>query len=247
MLLWAHRGGGKGTLENTLAGFELAVRRGFKAVEFDIMATRDGKLVLHHDFRLGRLSELNPESLHAHDSLLAALSEMELRDFKINKAQLLHFQEFAYFLFANQLQANVELKAQSPRAALELGRLTALLVDSLTGLEQAQVARDWVFSSFYHASLIPLEGWQRALLYEQLPDNWSIRANALQANAIHLHWTGATQEAVRRIHATGRKVRVYTVNEAGEAVRLQALGVSGLFTDRIEDVSNLLTSLNLNS
>jgi glycerophosphoryl diester phosphodiesterase len=86
MQFWAHRGGGKGPLENTQEGFELALKHGFKAVEFDIMATRDGKLILHHDFRLGRLSERVVGSAHAHDSMLESLTAMDLRDFQIQSA-----------------------------------------------------------------------------------------------------------------------------------------------------------------
>lgn len=239
MQLWAHRGGGKGPLENTQEGFELAVRHGFKAVEFDIMATRDGKLILHHDFRLGRLSQRVVGSAHAHDSLLDSLSELDLKDFQINRAQLLHFKEFAYFLFANQLRANVELKAKSPLGAMALGQLTSLLVDSLTHHEQEQVRRGWVFSSFYHAALLPLVSYTKALLYETLPEDWVVRADALNVDAVHLHWSGAHAQAIRRIHATHRQVRVYTVNDPTEAARLDKLGVEGLFTDCIQDVSKL--------
>ncbi|MBU1267184.1 MAG: glycerophosphodiester phosphodiesterase, partial [Gammaproteobacteria bacterium] len=54
MQWWAHRGSGKGELENTLKGFKIAVDAGFKAVEFDVMLTADGVPMIHHDWVMGR-------------------------------------------------------------------------------------------------------------------------------------------------------------------------------------------------
>ncbi|NJM32190.1 MAG: glycerophosphodiester phosphodiesterase [Limnobacter sp.] len=53
LVLFAHRGAGTGPLENTLEGFQLAVNHGFTAVEFDIMATADGEIVVHMIFGWG--------------------------------------------------------------------------------------------------------------------------------------------------------------------------------------------------
>jgi glycerophosphoryl diester phosphodiesterase len=50
----AHRGGGTLAPENTIAALRCAVALEFRAVEFDVMAVRDGGLVLIHDPVLGR-------------------------------------------------------------------------------------------------------------------------------------------------------------------------------------------------
>ena len=50
----AHRGGGTLAPENTLAALRCGLAHGFHAVEFDVMAVRDGGLVLMHDPQLGR-------------------------------------------------------------------------------------------------------------------------------------------------------------------------------------------------
>ncbi|MGQ0847140.1 MAG: glycerophosphodiester phosphodiesterase [Sporichthyaceae bacterium] len=49
-----HRGARDLGPENTLQGIEAAFRAGAKAVEFDVNFTRDGKIVLLHDFLLDR-------------------------------------------------------------------------------------------------------------------------------------------------------------------------------------------------
>jgi glycerophosphoryl diester phosphodiesterase len=53
-LVVAHRGGGALAPENTLAAFRNAVRLGSDAVELDVLVTRDGHLVAHHDDSLAR-------------------------------------------------------------------------------------------------------------------------------------------------------------------------------------------------
>lgn len=233
MQLWAHRGGGKGSLENTLEGFELAIKHGFKAVEFDVMVTADNHLLVHHDFRLGRLAKPVEACAIDADAKVASLTSAQLKGVQVNGQPVLAFADFVPFLIRHGLVANVEIKADSPDTARRLGAATLALLDQQSAETKEKIVRDWVFSSFYHASLLPLSGYRRAVLYEALEDNWVVHADALDAEATHIHWSGATDDVVRRVHATGRKVRVYTVNEAKEFERLRSLGVEGVFTDCI--------------
>ena len=48
----AHRGGAALMPENTLAAFAGAIARGCDGAELDVQLTRDGVVVVHHDFRL---------------------------------------------------------------------------------------------------------------------------------------------------------------------------------------------------
>lgn len=48
----AHRGGARLWPENTLFAFVSAAKAGFDGAELDVQLTRDGKLVVFHDFRL---------------------------------------------------------------------------------------------------------------------------------------------------------------------------------------------------
>lgn len=231
MQWWAHRGSGKGLLENTLKGFEIARAAGFKAVEFDVMLSADGVPMVHHDWRMGRCAQ-QPGSTH--EPWFGALSAAQIAQYRVAGEPIPVLAEVVDFCLAQGLVANVELKATGPANARGLGQT---VLTSLHGLNAhcLQTIRDtWVFSSFYHASLLPLQEFGLALLYETLPNDWTVHAHALRAKAIHLSQAGATPTAIRRVHTTGREVRVYTVNDIHEAKALQALGVNGLFTDQME-------------
>lgn len=52
----AHRSLGYGGLENSLESFENASKAGAKAIEFDLLHTKDGKTIAHHDSKFGRVT-----------------------------------------------------------------------------------------------------------------------------------------------------------------------------------------------
>lgn len=238
---FAHRGSGKGPLENTLEAFEEARLAGFDRVEFDVQVSADGVPFIHHDWVLGRcIQRLPPEWSNggpASTVLFNQLTSAQIEQSRVGERKVPRLAEVLNWCVQHAVRANIELKAQNPQDARRVGDAVASAVLDLPGASRALALSMWVFSSFYHASLLPLQSRlnspRLALLYEQLPDDWAVHARALGVEAVHLHWSGADAVAVRRLHTAGLGVRVYTVNEPEQAAQLQALGVQGIFTDRM--------------
>lgn len=55
IIVVGHRGCAGLRPENTLTGFKYAVEMGVDAIEFDVHLTKDGRVVIHHDFHLNTM------------------------------------------------------------------------------------------------------------------------------------------------------------------------------------------------
>ena len=262
---WAHRGAGKAAPENTLAAIRLGAAHGFKAVEFDAMLTADGEVVIHHDFTIGRTTS----DVSGHIAAGTRVDALTLTQMQTLDAGRWHSDAFGNEPVPTLAQAlalcdtlglavNLELKRE-PAPVSNVASVKSLVavsdsclaVASLKHLQQHPgLLANTVISSFHLPLLYAVRaaGYQGALaiLFEALPRQWAEHAQALDADAIHLHHKGLQATEVRRIHTTGRAVRVYTVNDASLATQLLSWGVDGLFTDLMtipRDVQNLQSLL----
>ncbi len=57
--IWAHRGSSHTQIENSMAAFRQAIKDGADGVELDVQRTKDGKLIVFHDEKLNRLTDLD--------------------------------------------------------------------------------------------------------------------------------------------------------------------------------------------
>src|SRR3954465_13025559 len=84
----AHRGGAQLMPENTLAAFADALARGCDGAELDVQLTRDGAVVVHHDFRpRAGLARKEGVWLTEPGPRIRDLSLMELRQFDVGTAE----------------------------------------------------------------------------------------------------------------------------------------------------------------
>ena len=56
-MVYAHRGASGYRPENTNESFETAVEMGADGLELDVQLTKDGKVVVCHDYRIDRTSD----------------------------------------------------------------------------------------------------------------------------------------------------------------------------------------------
>ena len=72
-LVFAHRGGAALAPENTIAAFANGLALGADGVELDVRASRDGRVVVHHDSTLERTTPLRgPLTAHTAEELAPA-------------------------------------------------------------------------------------------------------------------------------------------------------------------------------
>lgn len=250
--LVVHRGGGLLAPENTRAGFAESARRGYRAVETDVMLARDGVLMLSHDEVLGRTVAAVGRVSEMTSSELIALDAGSAFDARFAGEPMMRFADAYRFCRAHGLWMNIEIKPAegADRAtALSLAReLEALgreakeesIEDSIDGKEglgkpQAQWSLPLV-SSFSRTALAVFRAaapvYPCGLLTEgHCPD--AIEAScALGCVSWHADVESVRAEDVKRAHAQGLAVMVYTVDDAACARALRDMEVDALCTNR---------------
>jgi glycerophosphoryl diester phosphodiesterase len=231
----AHRGLALTAPENSMPAFEAAVRAGVTHLETDVQATADGVLVVFHDDRLERLTELTGP--------VATVRWPDLRDTGLRG-------EVPVPLLADvlaawpRLRVNVDLKADGAVAPfVDLVRSTGAAdrVCTASFSERRRraavrrlarcgpVAHSLGFSASARfvalaAAGAPVRVLRRALagaLALQLPD----RAAGMPV---------VTRRLVRAVHAVGAQLHVWTVDDPTRMRTLIAVGVDALVTNRAD-------------
>lgn len=211
--------------ENTLPAFEQALREGAEGVELDVRACATGELVVAHDATLDHITA------GADTRAVSDLSWSELARAPLaSGAHLARLADVLAFARERGLPVNVELKRDVPSR-------TAIVKATASLLRAWDPAHPILVSSFDpamlagfallaprvpRAMLVHHEQWRRTALLASRP---------LLVHAVHLERTLATPARVAHLHALGRSVNVWTVNDVDEARRLATAGVDAIITD----------------
>ncbi|MFU8887835.1 MAG: glycerophosphodiester phosphodiesterase [Trueperaceae bacterium] len=227
---WAlgHRGVRGSLPENTLAAFRAALDAGLDGLETDVQRTRDGALVLVHDFRVAglRVCDADEAELRAVVPQLATLAEL-LALVRERPGTLL----------------NVELKTVGWNDRRLAAAVAAALVASGLGDRLA-------VSSFSFVALLRFRlrapGIRTAYLWSEdsrvpWPGRRAWPAALLHVDALHPHHPAVTPARVARWKGRGLTVNTWTVNDPADVARVVAAGVDGVMGD---DPEALLRALN---
>lgn len=208
-----HRGAAGLEPENTGRSFARAIELGVDALELDVHVVED-RLVVIHDHKLDRTTNGKGKVRSA------KLAELRLLDAGDGERIPL-LDEVIEMTASRQTPINVELKGKgtADRVAAMLDRSGRYLV-----------------SSFNHDELRRFRALRSDVAVAPLFERWRAdgieTARELDAVSINLGDRIASSRLVERIREAGFRVLVYTVNSATRARELEAMGVSGVFTDR---------------
>ncbi len=223
-LVIAHRGASGTCPENTLVAFARAAALGAHMIELDVQLSRDGQVVVMHDWTLERTTDGTGT---VRERSLAEIRQLDAGSWFGSTFRGTRVPTLAEVLAAVALRVNVELKPVGD---------DGLEARALAVTESAGALGRVVFSSFEAGALERLRARSAAatlaVLWDQGPVAAAVtRAERVGARALHLRKDGVTADAVRAAAAAALPVRAWTVNERGEFDRLLAAGVEGVFTD----------------
>jgi glycerophosphoryl diester phosphodiesterase len=236
----AHMGFALSVPKNSMAAFAEATKLGFRYVETDVRATRDGITVILHDRKLDDQS-----------GLPGAIDKLDWKD--VRKATLGDGESIPTLeevLGAwRHLRVNIDIKAASAiRPTVEvIERMNAhdrLLIASFSDFRRRSTLRLLskpvatsagvrVFSAFLAAKTIHSRSYA----------NWALRdVGCLQLPPKLRGVPVITPRLVQAIHNTGRQVHAWTVNDPTEMRRLLDIKVDGIISDRADLLRDVLIS-----
>ena len=238
---YAHRGGAlyppNLNRENTRHAFQQAVDLGYRYLETDVHATADGVLVAFHDDVLDRVTDQTGPMARLPYAEVAR-ARIGGRDPIPRLSELLTAFPEARFNIDAKSDTAVDLLAAAiaEHEAYERVCVTSFSVARLHRLRRRLGPR--VASAASSAGVavnrfVPWLTWalNSAAPVLQLPVAYPMRGRTV---------TVLTPSLVRAVHRAGKRVQVWTVDDPETMDRLIALGVDGIFTDRIDVLKDVL-------
>jgi glycerophosphoryl diester phosphodiesterase len=251
----AHRGGAQLMAENTLAAFADALARGCDGAELDVQLSRDGAVVVHHDFRLMRdLARKDGAWLAAPGPRIKDLMLQELRQFDVGAARPGSDYSLGHYLL-KPAHASVPVLDEVVALAKGADRRFLLFVelkcdsseDSADPQALADAALEVIQRADHLGSTIFVGFDWRALrrVHERDPSAacWFTtnklhgdahvvidRIAAAGARGWFPKFSDATSENVAHARERGLKIGAWTVNRRDDMKRLRAL--DAICTDR---------------
>nr|WP_218910617.1 glycerophosphodiester phosphodiesterase [Nocardioides thalensis] len=248
VLAFAHRGGAYHPeiegLENTLTAFRHAVALGYDYLETDVHTTRDGVLLAFHDDVLDRVTDR-----------VGSVCDLDLAD--IREARIGGREQVPTLLELVEafpdVSFNVDIKSEGAVDVLaafvaEHDLWDRMLVGSfspariarfrrLTGGRVPTAAQPWEIVAFRLAPTAGVARW--------VADRVGAGFDAFQVPHRRKGLRVVTPGFVRRAHAAGKPVHVWTIDDPDEMVELLERGVDGLFTDRTDLLKDVLVARGL--
>ncbi|MDR0285459.1 MAG: glycerophosphodiester phosphodiesterase [Propionibacteriaceae bacterium] len=236
----AHRGGalwepnlGK---ENTAHAFFGAVALGYRYLETDVRATRDGRLVCFHDDTLARLTGLA--------GAVSDYTAAELAAARVGGTEPIPlFEDIVDALPLTRF--NVDLKTNDAVEPLVAAIARHRLQDRVlvASFSQRRLSRFRTLTAGSVATAMAPAGaaWTALVPAGAVVASPGAAMQVPVAEPVgRVSLTVVTRATVDRVHRLGKAIHVWTVDEAAEMERLIDLGVDGIITDRPDLLKEVL-------
>ncbi len=210
-LLLGHRGARNCAPENTLAAFDLALEHGADGFEFDVRRTRDARSVVCHDAKFRRLAVRT----HTLEQLRARSRSVEERPPSLDEV-LERYSRRAFL--------NLEIKVRGWEREV------------VAALKRSDPQQGYCISSFLPSVVRKLHALDSGLpLGIICQSRWQLRRwKTLPVTYVIPHYRLLTLPLVQRLHAGGKTVITWTVNNPAQMLHASASGVDGIISDDTE-------------
>jgi glycerophosphoryl diester phosphodiesterase len=218
----AHRGASVSAPENTMAAFRAAMEAGATYTELDVQRTADGRIIVLHDADVLRMGGDPRKVKNLTAAELQAIDIGRKYDPKFT-GEVPPTLEEVIALVRGRMKINVELKYNVPDPGLVPAVIDLLKREDF--LDQV------VITSLDYAALKQVESLEPRLHTGHIITAAVGNVLRSEADFLSLNSARATTSLVRKAHATGKGVHVWTVNKPEVMLRMIERGVDNIITD----------------
>jgi len=206
LLLLGHRGARRYAPENTLSAFDLAIKHGAHGFEFDVRCTRDKRTILCHDPKLNRLTLRRYTFKQIQESCNSGGAPPCLED--------------VLERYGKDTFLNIEVKVRG---------IEPIVVE----LIRRYRPRQYFISSFRPGVVRRLHQLDSSLVLGALAQTrWQLRRwRVLPVTYVVPHYHLLTPRLLDKVHAAGKKVVTWTVNNPRQMRRAADLAVDAIISD----------------
>lgn len=229
ILAFAHRGGAGRWPENTMPAFQGAIDLGYRYIETDVHATRDGVLLAFHDDQLDRVTD--------QVGVIAELDFADVSRARVDGLEPIPRLEELLLAFPDA-RINIDPKRDNAVEPLihvlrDCGAIERVCVTSFSGARTAAV-REALGSSLC-TGMGP--GATARMRFASLSGPLAFLWGGFHQGCAQIP---VAQSGIRLVdnafvdfaHESGLQVHVWTIDDPAEMNRLIDLGVDGLMTDQ---------------
>lgn len=245
-LVISHRGANRYAPQNTLPAFEKGYALGADGYETDVHITKDGKVVLCHNYTIDETSDGCGEIANK------TLADLKGYDFgkyfsdKFRGTEIPTIDEFLSFVATTDITVlNIEIKSpkqgetaivrETIKAVKEHGLFDKLLISSFDPkilVEAKQIDRNCKTGFLYAPN---------HMTFFKMAHKPVAFAKEIGADALHPYFRLVNKQYVKAAHDAGIMVNPWTVNTEKAIDTMIDLGVDGIITDFPDVVSGKLS------
>jgi glycerophosphoryl diester phosphodiesterase len=228
ILLGGHRGNADECPENTLVSFRSAIELGVDVIELDVHRSEDGGLPVIHDHLLDRTTD---GSGLVRDHTMAELKRFDAGSWKDRRfaGERIPSLEEVLALARGQVGVAIEIKnLPLPYAGIEEAVVKAV--------RNANMIEDVVVISFDHRCIKRVAELEPEILTGVLEASRPVDLlrvmDDAEADVFCPHWASIEPETAAELHAAGKLIGVWTVDDAFSLAWSKALPANAIYTNK---------------
>lgn len=233
-----HRGASFDAPENTLASMKLAWKQKADAIETDIHLSKDGKLVVLHDFDTKRVGGVDKKIV---DQTWDELQKIDVGSWKNEKFDGEKIPTLDSFLktipdgkrIFIEIKIGTEILPELAKVLKASGKKAEQLAIITFKYDVAKAAK----ARFPKHQIYWLSSWAKDKKTGQFPkiDEMIEQAKAAKLDGLDLNFNFPIDQAfVKKVHDAGLKIYTWTVDDVAVAKAEVEAGVDGITTNRPE-------------